>query len=481
MVGLSSKREVKNKAFGHIFALLASAILHEAYMKRFFGVGLLVALMLSPAFFQGALFSHVHAQELSASERADLEERYDKLQEEIGQWQKVLDATRAKKNTLQGDVTILNAQIAQAEAQIKAKNIEIGKIGKQIQLKTARINELSARIADGHESLASFMRRQDHIDDLSLVEIALAADNAFALFEDVDNIVTVQSGLHKEFAEIRETRSETEAERKALAERQAAEADAKYIVETKKQEIDKNKADKNQLLAITKNEEQTYSQVLAQRQAEAAAIRARLFPLRDTEGIQFGDAVEYAKIAAQKTGVRPAMILAILSQESSLGVNVGNCLVTDLSTGDGKGKNTGTPFSGVMKAPRDTVPFETITKALGKDWRTTPVSCPLPGGYGGAMGPTQFIPSTWMLFDARLKAALNIPATNPWNAEHAIVATGLYLQDVGAALQTYSAERDAACRYYSGQPCSVRGAEYGNSVMAKAAKFQQDIDFLKDN
>ncbi|MGB4076364.1 MAG: lytic murein transglycosylase [Minisyncoccia bacterium] len=421
------------------------------------------------------------AQELSARERAELEDEYDKLQEEIGQWQQVLDVTRQKKATIQGDVTALNAQISQAEAQIKQKNIAIGRLGKEIRAKTKRIEELSGKIEDGHDSLASFLRHQDRIDDLSLVEIAFAADNAFALFEDVDNIVTVQSLLHQEFVEIRSVRSETEAERTALAVREEAEADAKYVVEVKKQEIDKNKEEKNQLLAITKNEEQAFSQVLAERQAQAAAIRARLFPLRDTASIQFGDAVGYAQSASAKTGVRPALILAILKQESDLGANVGNCLITDLSTGDGKGKNTGTPFSGVMKSPRDTVPFERITKALGKDWSTTPVSCPQPGGYGGAMGPTQFIPSTWELFEARIKAALNAPATNPWNAEHAIMATGLYLADVGAAAGGYTAERNAACRYYSGQPCSVAGATYGDQVVAKANAFQRDIDFLQEN
>lgn len=444
----------------------------RTFLAFFFGAIAFLCLALPP----------LAAEELTEKEREELEEEYEKLQEEIAGWQAVLDATRVKKNTLQGDVTLLNAEIAKAEAQIKQKNLAIGKLGKEIQLKTARINELSSRIEDGKESLASFIRKQDHIDDLSLIEIAIAADTAFDLFEDVDNMVTVQAGLHEEFREIRAIQSETEEERTALAEREAAEQDAKYVVETKKQEIDKNKVEKNQLLTIAASEEVAYSQVLAERQAEAAAIRARLFPLRDTEGIQFGEAVEYAKKAGEKTGVRPAMILAILSQESALGTNVGNCLVTDLKTGDGKGKNTGTVFLGVMKAPRDTVPFERITKALGKDWKNTPVSCPQPGGYGGAMGPTQFIPSTWELFEARLKIALGVPATNPWNAEHAIMATALYLSDVGAGLQTYSAERDAACKYYSGRACSAgAGAGYGDSVVSKAAAYQRDIDFLKDN
>jgi membrane-bound lytic murein transglycosylase B len=433
----------------------------------------------------GALFSMpTFAQELTKRERADLEDEYNQLQAEIGQWQQILDATRAKKNTLQGDVTALNAQISQAEAQIKAKNIEIGKLGREIDQKTARINELSGKILDGHESLASFLRQQYQIDDFSFFEIVLGADTAFALFDDVDNIVTVQSGLHEEFAEIRTVRTETEAERDALAAREAAAADAKYVVESKKQEIDKNKVEKDQLLAATKNEEAAYSKVLAERQAQAAAIRARLFPLRDTGTIQFGDAVTYAKNASAKTGVRPAVILAVLSQESNLGANVGNCYVTNSpNQGDGVGKNTGTPISGVMHPTRDVPIFLEITKALGKDPSTTAISCPQPGGYGGAMGPTQFIPSTWKLFDSRIKAALGVAATNPWNAEHAIMATALYLSDWSAASGGYTAERNAACAYFSGRACPASGwvTSYGDQVMAKATAFQQDIDFLADN
>lgn len=437
------------------------------------------------------LLEHAHAEELpdecpgmSQSECNTLKDQYNKLQDEIAGWEKVLAETRLKKGTLQGDVTLLNAQIKQAEAQIKAKSLAITKLGSEITKRTARIGELESHIGAGLNSLAALIRRQNQVDDLDLVEVALATDNAFALFEDVDDMLSVQIGLHQQFAELRGVKAETESERKVLAARQDAELDARAVVETAKQKVAIDEAEKKNLLALATSEESSYSQVLADRQAQASAIRARLFPLKDSVSIQFGEAVKYAQSTSVKTGVRAAMILAILSQESGFGANVGNCLVTDLSTGDGKGKNTGTFFSGVMKAPRDTVPFEHITNALGKDWSTTPVSCPQAGGYGGAMGPTQFIPSTWMLFEARIKAALGVPATNPWNAEHAIMAMGLYLADVGATGQTYTTERNAACSYYSGRACPGTGGavdSYGTSVVNKATKYQQDIDFLSDN
>ncbi|MEK7201857.1 MAG: lytic murein transglycosylase, partial [Patescibacteria group bacterium] len=236
---------------------------------------------------------------------------------------------------------------------------------------------------------------------------------------------------------------------------------------------------KNQLLTVTKGQESAYRAVVATQQKTAAQIRAELFGLAGGGGaIPFGTAYEHAKTASRITGVRPALILAILSQESDLGKNVGQCLITSLTTGDGKGKNTGTPFSGTMKSPRDTVPFEQIMKALGRDWSTTPVSCPQPGGYGGAMGPTQFIPSTWIGFESRIKNSLGVAATDPWNALHAITATGLYLAGVGAAGGTTQAEHTAAARYYAGGNWAVAGQGYANSVMEKARKFQADIDTL---
>ena len=126
--------------------------------------------------------------------------------------------------------------------------------------------------------------------------------------------------------------------------------------------------------------------------------------------------------------------------------------------------------------------FLRITKKLGLNPDTTPVSCPLAsGGWGGAMGPSQFIPTTWEGLESSIMKAANSSTANPWNPEHAVIATSIYVGRLGAKAQTYTAERNAACSYYSGRACSGSNEFYGNSVMNIAAKLQKDIDFLKDN
>ena len=221
----------------------------------------------------------------------------------------------------------------------------------------------------------------------------------------------------------------------------------------------------------------------AQKASQAAKIRAALFPLAGGQKIPFGQALQYAQVASAKTGVRPAFLLAILTNESALGANVGQCYISNTSTGDGINVKTGNFSPSVMKPTRDIQPFLDITKALGFDPYKTVVSCQQPsvGGWGGAMGPAQFISSTWVLFTDRLRGALGISdEPNPWNPAHAFMASALYLDDLGAGNGGYSAERNAACRYYSGSSCSKSRtiASYGDNAISQANKIQLDINQL---
>ena len=200
--------------------------------------------------------------------------------------------------------------------------------------------------------------------------------------------------------------------------------------------------------------------------------------MRDAAAIPFGQALQYATLASQKTGVRPALILAVITQESSLGKNVGQCYVTNLQTGDGVKAKTGTPIAGVMNPTRDVPGFVQILRQLGGEMTKQVVSCPLDIGWGGAMGPAQFIPSTWLLMEDEIASALGISGLpDPWNPAHAFMASAIYMANLGANKGTYTAERNAACKYYSGRACGlVKGnTTYGNSVLSLADNIQRTM------
>jgi len=401
---------------------------------------------------------------------------------EIAKWQGVLTNTRDKVHTIDGDVKVLTAKIKTAEATIKAKNIAISQLSKDISLRNEKIDNLESLVNEGKQSLAELMRNTRVIDDYSLAEVMFNSKNFSDFFVDLDSFLAIQSGLKAHFEKLRQNISWTEVEKQHLGEIQNQEMDAKYDVETNKKTISAREQEKKEILAATKLEAKSYEQIVADRRAKASQINAALFRLRgvDGGGIPFKQALAYAKVAQSVTGVRAAFVLGILRQESNLGVNVGQCLLVDPKTGDGKGKNTGTPFSALMKVDRDVQPFLSLMNRLGRDPFTTPVSCSQPGGYGGAMGPTQFIPSTWKGYEGRIAQAYSVSVADPWNPEHAIMATAMFLQDIGAGRGGYSAEREAAGRYYAGGNWATAGLSYAASVLNYASGYQTDMDFLEN-
>jgi hypothetical protein len=417
------------------------------------------------------------------ADKARLEQELANLESEIAQKQKELENQKGQSVSLSRDITILTTQINKAKLDIKARNLTITKLGGEITHKNTVIRSLTEKIEMEKESLAQLIRKNREIDDVSLMELMLSKKSLSEAYGDVDNFASLNKSIKNSVNTIQGVRSETEVQKKSLEVKKNQEIDTKVALENAKKLVENSEAQKKQLLSISKNKETEYQKVLADKAKRRNEILAMLFDLRDTAAIPFGKALEYANYASGKTGVRPAFILAILTQESNLGTDQGSCYVTNFDTGAGVSSRSGKAFANVMKPTRDIGPFRDITSAVGRDPYKTLVSCPIGGyGYGGAMGPAQFIPSTWKLMNNRVASALGKTNADPWNPRDAFMASAIYLGDLGAKAGTYTSERTAACRYYGGgKSCTNITSPYGNSVMKKADNIQKNmIDVLQN-
>lgn len=425
------------------------------------------------------------------AERARYEAELVALEKEMAAKQKELDAQKGQSVSLSRDISILTAQIEQSKLNIRAKNLIIQKLGGEITEKNKKIESLSTKIEKEKESLAQLLRKERQIDNISIVSLILSQDNISDVYGDLDAFASIKKGIKGSVDEIRGVKTLTETEKTSLEEKKNQETDTKYELENAKAKVELNEAEKKKLLSISKNKESEYQKILDEKAKRRAEILSALFNLRDTAAIPFSKALEYAKLASSKTGIRPAFLLAILTQESNLGANQGSCYLTNFKTGAGIVISSGNPIARVMKpmglAGRkgDIDDFVAITTSLGRDPYKTQVSCPIAGsGYGGAMGPSQFIPTTWQGIKNRVANALGIKTPDPWSPRDAFMASNLYLTDLGAAVGTYTAERNAACKYYSGRSCDSKkpyNSFYGNQVMEKAKNIQTNmIDPLQD-
>ena len=423
-----------------------------------------------------------HAQ-LTTAQRAQLEQELAKVQAEQQQAQSSLATAQKKSSSLQNDLAVLAAKIKSEQLDIQAKNLLIQTLGDSITTKQSEINSLDAKIDQEKTEIADIFREINNADSVSTIEIMLTSDGLSGFINDYNSLSSLESDIYSLSLQLQANVSSSTVEKAALVERQNSAIDARYAIQQAQASVKIDQANQAQLLAISKNNEKAYTTLVAQKKSEAAAISAKLFALAGgSNPIPFGQAYQYALTASQKTGIDPAFLLAILTQESNLGTNQGTCYLTNSSTGAGVSVKSGNTFKNVMSPNRDVPPFLSITSALGVDPYRTVVSCPQSIGWGGAMGPAQFIASTWKLFTSRIQKALGTSSyANPWNPEHAFMASALYLTDLGAASKSYTTESNAACKYYSGSSCSKSAliASYGTSVMSLASKIQRtEIDKL---
>ncbi len=401
-----------------------------------------------------------------SNRRAQLEQNLSALEREIDAQRALLAGKQSERVSLERDVAILNAQIKEAQLSIRARDLSIQRLTDDIHGKERTIGNLNDKIVREKQSLGQIIRKTNQIDEYSTIEVVLGNENLSDLFSDIDTFDTLKGALQDSFVVIEGTKEATEAEKQTLEEKQAEELELRQLQVLQRKKIEAQEAERKRILAVTKGVEASYQKLIQEKERSAAQIRAELFTLRGTAAIPFGKALDYANAASAKTGVRPAFILGVIAEESNLGENVG------------KGN-----WRVDMHPTRDQPIFKEITAKLGLDPDMMPVSKKAWYGYGGAMGPAQFIPSTWVLYEDRIAKLTGQNPPNPWDPRTAFMASALLLKDNGAAKGTAAAERLAALRYLAGWKNAEKReyAFYGNEVMELAAKYQGLIDILKSS
>lgn len=413
--------------------------------------------------FCSVLLPFLALAETLQEQRVRLERELAVIEADIQAKRGVLTEKQKERTTLERDVEILDAKIDAAQLSIKYRDLTIKKLRGDIADKEHTIDELNQKVERSHTSIAQLLRTTNQSDDMTLVELMLGGTLS-DVFADVDNLVLIGSSLDVALDAVRVLKDDLSERKRVLEEKNADEEELRKIQVLEKQAIERNQKEKNNVLQVTKGEEKAYQTLIAEREKSAAEIRSALFSLRDTAAIPFGDAYTFAREASAITNVRPALILGIIAEESNLGENIG--------------KGT---WKVDMHPTRDQPVFLDITRELGLNPDTMPVSKKAWYGWGGAMGPAQFIPSTWVLYKDRVAKVTGQYPPSPWDARTAIFASALLLADNGADKGGRSAERLAALRYLAGWKNATRAAYafYGDDVMELADKFQRQIDILE--
>jgi peptidoglycan hydrolase CwlO-like protein len=399
-------------------------------------------------------------------ERTQLESQLAALESQINQYQGQISSYQTQGKTLNGQIAILNDKIASLNLQIRATNLTIQQLNSQITDTQSQIVTTQADIVNKKTAMGSLMQSLYQDDHVSLVQVFLQNPQLSDFWDETQAITLLQDNLRLTVQQISDLQGQLQDQEQQFEASKSDAASAAAYQAAQAASVASTKDAKNQLLAETQGQESKYQTLLAQTQASAAQIRNRIFQLLGGGQLSFEDAYQYAQVASNATGIDPAFILAILDRESALGQNVGQC-------------NYKTAMS-----PSNQPLFLAITSALNLDPNEMMVSCPNADGvYGGAMGPAQFVPSTWNMYASAVAQATGDNPPSPWNDADAFMATALYLKDGMAGCQAaYSAalsqERCTAAKYYAGSRWQGYLWTYGEAVVERAQSFASDISTI---
>jgi peptidoglycan hydrolase CwlO-like protein len=448
----------------------------------FTGLAIIVSVCLSSVF---APTIDTKAQTVvNTAERAALESELAELETKIAEYEKTVQGYKQQGSTLTEEISRLNAQINKMALQVKSITLNLSKLSGEISVTTNKIGETESEIDQKKTRIAAALRDIERNENQNLVEILLTNPSLSDFFGNINNIMIVQESLSADLKELQGLREDYLDQKEQLGLQKADAESLKAYQESQRKTVESLKQDKNEVLSVTKGKEAAYQKLLTETKKTASEIRARLFHLVGGGEMTFAQAYEYARFAESSTGVRAALLLAVLDQESALGKNVGRC-----------------DYQTAMHPKRDIPAFLKIIAELGMQQDlasgTIKVSCPITsdGAYGGAMGPAQFIPSTWLLYKDRISEITGVKPANPWNNRDAFVATSLYLKDAynSTACRNYGSankhilpeqtlrERCAAAQYYAGSRWYTYRFAYGEPVLDRAAGFEDDIAVLNSS
>ena len=437
----------------------------KTYFQKIIFTALILCLLLPPL---------TRAAPADEAAQAALTQELNNVEAQIAELELQLSTTKGEKKTLANKIQQLKREQERLRLQIKATNLQLKDLQKKLTKTEQAIATTKAKRAKLKIELAELLRQMHQKDQNLLLFNLLGHGGLGAAFIEVKNYELLSEAISALVTKTKVVQAELNTAQVTYTEQQDDTRELLTLTTIQQTALSGKMQEQAELLEETKGREATYQDLLENSRRHAAEIKSRIYDLLGVNTqMTFGQAVTIAQWVDKQTGVSAAFLLAIVTQESNLGKNVGTCN----RPGDPPEKS----WKVVMKPERDQEPFATITSELGRDTDITPVSCPMKDkngkqlGWGGAMGPAQFIPSTWIGYRDRV-ATLTGKKADPWDTRDAFVAAALLLKANGAN-GTKDGYWKAAMRYFSGST-NTRYRFYGDNVLALTAKYEQDIKDL---
>ena len=242
--------------------------------------GLLVIVIAILLFPVQAVFAQV--DEAALREQISLkEEEIKKLEAEEAVYKQALSQTQSESKTLKNLISSIESRINQLTVNLKITKAKISKNESDIKLHSQEIKEKGKEIQNRKLAMGESMRFLARLENQGLAAIILRSDKLSDVLNSNQYLVNLENGLYNNFIILERDKAELEGlvgEEKNLK-KDLDDFKSELIV--KNNLVQKQKEEKNKLLAETKNKEMEYQKMISQVQIKQAEIQSEIFELED--------------------------------------------------------------------------------------------------------------------------------------------------------------------------------------------------------
>jgi len=383
-------------------------------------------------------------------------------EQELTELNEKIATLKSKQRTATNQAELAAEQLARVARQLQTAELQLERtlltlsLNQEESAKTAaQIQLLREQIDVNREQLRSTIRSLYQHDQISLVDLILSSDSLGIVLTEQRAYHELQQRIVELIQQLRASEQLLGEHQVQLLERQEELDNLKSLQARQQGELDNQRQAKQRFLSSKQEQQAEYEDLVTEALMARREIEQKIFTLQSV-GLQLSlnDVFSAARYASGLTGVRPALLLAIIKVETNVGQWLGS----------------GTFPDDMHPASRDA--FLRLTSKLGLNPYQTPISRRPTSyqGWGGAIGPGQFMPDTWERLEPRL-ASLMSKQPDPFQLPDSLVAIGLMLADRGAG--DPGKEFEAVGRFLAG-PNWQYHTWYSNRVLAVAEEYAKE-------
>lgn len=195
-----------------------------------------------------------------------------KLEQEIRQYQKDIEALGKEKDSLANTIKSLDISKKKLETDIKITENKIATKNLEIKELSLKIGDKNERIDGGKVVISQSLYKISQMNSASVIEAILGKESFSDLWNQSDDLTVLQSGMQNKIKELENLKFDLEDNKRQTEKKKVELVTLTNDLRNQKKIIAETVKEKKSILIETKNTEANYNKLLAQRKAQKEAF-----------------------------------------------------------------------------------------------------------------------------------------------------------------------------------------------------------------